>query len=292
MRCRNAFNASRNPDRALALFSRSGRGKVAAMSIPFWKMHGAGNDFILVDDRSRKFPAGNAAFIARLCNRQRGIGSEGLLLLQSSDTADFRMRFFNPDGGEADMCGNGARCLARLAYELGAAPAKMRIQTAADLVRAEIIPAGVRLYLPEPKDWRLHLSMPWNGEQIALHFVDTGVPHAVAVVSDLATVNIPLLGAAIRRHALFAPAGTNADFIQVAGSNAISIRTYERGVEAETLACGTGVVAGTLVAVRLGLVQAPVHVATAGGDTLEVGLSPPTLAGPAEHSFRGEIAYR
>lgn len=260
------------------------------MSIPFWKMHGAGNDFILVDDRSLAFPMRDAAFIARLCNRQRGIGSEGLLLIQPSAGADFRMRFLNPDGGEADMCGNGARCIARLAYELRIAPADMRIQTAAGTVRAEIISGGVRLYLPEPKDWRLHLSMRWNEREIELHFVNTGVPHAVAVVPDLAAVDVPALGAAIRRNALFAPAGANADFIQITGPAALSIRTYERGVEAETLACGTGVVAGASVACRLGLVQAPVRVATAGGDTLEVGLSPPTLTGPAAHSFRGEIS--
>lgn len=260
------------------------------MPIPFWKMHGAGNDFILVDDRDLAFPVRDTAFIARLCHRHRGIGSEGLLLIQPAAGADFRMRFFNPDGGEADLCGNGARCIARLAYELHIAPADMRIQTAAGMVRAEIFSGGVRLYLPEPNDWRLDLALRWNDREIELHFVNTGVPHAVAVVPDLAGVDVPALGTAIRHHDLFAPGGANADFIQITGPAALSIRTYERGVEAETLACGTGVVAGALVACRLGLVQAPVQVATAGGDTLEVGLAPLTLAGPAEHSFRGEIA--
>lgn len=259
------------------------------MSIPFWKMHGAGNDFILVDDRALTFPARDSAGIARLCDRRRGIGSEGLLLIQPSASADFRMRFFNPDGAEADLCGNGARCIARLAREIGAAPADMRIETAAGPVRAEILAAGVRIHLPPPKDWRMNLSIAWKNKRQFLHFVNSGVPHAVVVVDDLAAIDVPALGSFIRRHALFAPAGTNADFIQVLGPEALAIRTYERGVEAETLACGTGIVAAALVAEKLGLVRAPVRVRAAGGDELEVGLAPLTLTGPAEHSFRGTI---
>ena len=262
------------------------------MRIPFWKMHGAGNDFILVDDRSLVFPVRNPDFIARICHRRRGIGSEGLLLIQPSASADFRMRFFNPDGTEADLCGNGARCIARLAHEIGAAPADMRIETAAGTVRAQILPPLVRLHLPPPKDWRLNLSMARENGEIPLHSVNTGVPHAIHVVDDVTAVDVPALGAFIRHHALFAPAGTNADFIQIAGPDSLAIRTYERGVEGETLACGTGIVAAALVAEKLGLVRAPVRVKTAGGDVLEVGLSPLVLTGPAEHSFRGEIDYR
>lgn len=257
---------------------------------PFWKMHGAGNDFILADDRSGGFPSDEPSFRAGLCDRRRGIGSDGLLLIQASSVADFRMRFFNPDGAEADFCGNGARCIARLAHEIGAAPADMRIETGAGLVRAEILaPPLVRLHLPPPKDWRLNLSIAWKNKELPLHFVNTGVPHAVAVVDDLATVDVPALGAFIRRHPLFAPAGTNADFIQIRGPDSLAIRTYERGVEGETLACGTGILAAALVAEKLGLVRAPVRVRAAGGDELEVGFAPLTLTGPAEHSFRGTI---
>ncbi len=256
-------------------------------------MHGAGNDFILVDDRSLGFPAFDSAFIARICDRRRGIGAEGVLLIQPPATSShFRMRFFNPDGSEVDMCGNGARCIARLAHELGAAPADMSIETAAGPVRAEILHPLVRLHLPPPRDWRLNLSMTWEMQEIPLHVVNSGVPHAVAVVQDLADVDVQALGSLIRRHSLFAPAGTNADFIEITGPDSLAIRTYERGVEAETLACGTGIAAAALVAEKLGLVRAPVHVKTAGGDTLEVGLSPLTLTGPAEHSFRGSIDYR
>ena len=262
------------------------------MQIPFWKMHGAGNDFILVDDRALTFPALESAFVARLCDRRRGVGSEGLLLIQPSTSADFRMRFFNPDGSEADLCGNGARCIARLAHEIGAAPADMRMETAAGSVRAEILPPLVRLHLPPPKDWRLNLSVVRNHREMPLHFVNSGVPHAVSLAEDLAALDVPALGAFIRHHALFAPAGTNADFIRIDGPGALAIRTYERGVEGETLACGTGIVAAALIAEKLGLVHSPVRVTTAGGDILEVGISPLTLTGPAEHSFRGTVLYR
>ena len=262
------------------------------MQIPFWKMHGAGNDFILVDDRSSDFPVADTAFIVRICDRRRGIGSEGLLLIQTSTSADFRMRFFNPDGSEVDLCGNGARCIARLAHELGAAPANMRIETAAGPICAEILSPLVRLHLPAPKDWRLHLAMVWKNHEMPLHFVNSGVPHAICVVDDLAAVDVQPLGAHIRHQALFAPAGTNADFIQITGSDSIAIRTYERGVEAETLACGTGIAAAALIAEKLGLVRSPVQVKTAGGDTLAVSISPLTLTGPAEHVFQGTCDYR
>jgi diaminopimelate epimerase len=236
-------------------------------------MHGAGNDFILVDDRARTFPA-DAAFIARLCDRRRGIGAEGLILIQPSASADFRMRFHNPDGHEVDLCGNGARCVARLAHEIGAAPADLRIETAAGPVRAEVQLPLVRLHLPPPRDWRMDLHLLWNNRDLPLHFVNSGVPHAVMLVEDLAAVDVPALGAHIRRHPLFAPGGTNADFIQITGPDALAIRTYERGVEGETLACGTGIAAAALVAEKLGLVRAPVRVHTAGGDFLEVARRP------------------
>lgn len=262
------------------------------MSFPFWKMHGAGNDFILLDDRTETFPCDDAARIRRWCDRRQGIGAEGLILIQPSAAADFRMRFFNPDGTEADLCGNGARCVARLAREIGAAPDDMRIETAAGLVRAELLASGVRIHLPPPRDWRLDLSVEWQGQPLPVHFVHTGVPHAVCFMEDLDRTDVAALGAFLRRHALFAPDGTNADFVQVTGPDSLSIRTYERGVEAETLACGTGIVAAALVADKLGLVRAPVRIKAAGGDVLEVGFAPLTLTGPAEHAFQGAIDYR
>lgn len=268
------------------------------MKIPFWKMHGAANDFILVDDRAQLFPAHDGAWISAITARRTGVGAEGVLLIQPSASADFRMRFFNPDGGEVDMCGNGARCIARLAHELGAAPANMCIETPAGIVRAEARGDLVQLVMTEPHSWRMNQSIELDGALYAYHFVNTGVPHVVIAVEDLAAVDVARLGAAIRYHAAFAPKGTNANFIQRRADGCLLVRTYERGVEAETLACGTGMVACGLVAGRLGLVTAPVTVIPASGDELEVNYTPSvdgvtnvTLLGPAAHVFTGVLEY-
>lgn len=268
------------------------------MEIPFWKMHGASNDFLVVDDRQLTFPAHDAQWLAAVMSRRTGVGSEGILLIQPSTKADFRMRFFNPDGGEVDMCGNGARCIARLACEIGAAPACMRIETAAGLLDAEVEGDQVRLHLYEPKDWRMGRTLVIDGTSYAYDFVNSGVPHVVIEVPDLTAVDVQRLGAAIRYHEDFAPKGTNANFIQITGPDALRVRTYERGVEGETLACGTGMVACGLLAGRSGRVKAPVKVMPASGDVLEVGFTATgdgakdvTLRGPAVHVFTGRLSY-
>ena len=261
-------------------------------------MHGASNDFILVDDRELKFPADDKAWIARITSRRTGVGSEGVLLIQPSGRADFKMRFFNPDGGEADMCGNGARCIARLAHDLGVAPAAMAMETGAGLVRAEIRGEAVLLQMTEPRDWRLNRTLDVDGQPLAYGFVNSGVPHVVVETRDLASVDVQRLGSRIRYHKDFAPAGTNANFISITGPDSIRVRTYERGVEAETLACGTGMVAGGLVAAKLGRVNLPVRVTPASGDVLIVdaqvtsdGATRVTLLGPAVHVFQGTLNY-
>ena len=268
------------------------------MKIPFWKMHGAANDFIVVDDRALTFPAGDHAWLARIMSRRTGVGSEGVLLIQPAQATDFRMRFFNPDGGEVDMCGNGARCIARLASELGVAPARMRFETGAGVVGAEVNGDQVLLTMTEPRDWRMNRALLIDGKLHPYHFVNSGVPHVVMEVDDLSAVDVRKLGAAIRYHDDFAPRGTNANFIALEGSDTVRVRTYERGVEDETLACGTGMVACGLIAGRLGRVQRPVRVKPASGDILEVDYTPTpdgatrvTLRGPAVHVFQGELSY-
>lgn len=269
------------------------------MTIAFWKMHGAGNDFILVDDRRAEFPASDAGWIRRLCARNTGVGSEGLILIQPSTEAHFRMRFFNPDGSVGEMCGNGARCVARLAYDLGIAPSRMRMETGAGLVRAEIADDRVRLFMTPPADWRMNFPLEAGGRNLTCHSVNTGVPHAVIEMGGLDSVNVHELGRAVRYHPAFAPRGTNVNVMTVTGPGALRLRTYERGVEAETPACGTGSVACALVAGRLGKVTPPVQVATAGGDVLEVdyrltpvGAEAVTLLGPAVYVFEGRIEYQ
>ncbi len=268
------------------------------MQIPFYKMHGAGNDFVLVDDRALTFPVGDRAWLAGLAARRTGVGCEGIILIQPSAQADFRMRFINPDGGEVDMCGNGARCVARLAVELGAAPARLTIETNAGLLSATVEGERVRLRLTEPHDWRLNGTLEAEGATFAYGFVNSGVPHVVIETQDLAAVDVCRFGRAIRRHAAFQPAGTNVNFVQVTGPAALRVRTYERGVEAETLACGTGLAAAALVMARLGRVRLPVELVPASGDRLSVAaravgptFTDVTLTGPAAHVFRGTLTY-
>ena len=271
------------------------------MKIKFTKMHGAGNDFLILDDRAGAFPDHDAAFVARLAARRFGVGCEGVLALRLADSFtdfDYRMIFLNPDGSRAAMCGNASRCVALFAFELGVGGRCQRILADAGAITAEILEAGrgrgvVRIHATKPcaRAARVEVALP--GGRVAECFkVDTGVPHAVVFVPDVAAVDVVGDGRAIRNASAFSPAGTNADFVEALPSGGARMRTYERGVEAETLACGTGIVAAALVAEKLGLVRTPVRVRTAGGDELEVGLAPLTLTGPAEHSFRGTIDYR
>lgn len=261
--------------------------------IGFWKMHGAGNDFILVDDRERCFPEHDRAWIEQLCRRRTGIGAEGLILIQPSEKADFRMRFFNPDGREVEMCGNGARCVARLANVLGAAPDRMRIETMAGTLQADMQGRDIRLHMTPPLDLQTGRTLTIESQRLSFGSVNTGVPHVVVETEDLDTCRVPELGAAIRFHRVFRPDGTNANFVTVTGPRSLRIRTYERGVEAETLACGTGIVAGALVAARAGKVKPPVKVSPASGDTLTVDFTDAmdrvTLLGPAAFVFQGTL---
>jgi diaminopimelate epimerase len=269
------------------------------MNIKFWKMHGASNDFILADDRGLTFPAKDKEWLARITARRTGVGSEGIILIQPSASVDFTMRFFNPDGSEVDMCGNGARCVARLAHDIGIAPARMRFETGAGVIEAEMVGDQVRLGMTLPKDWRLNKMLDLPDGPRPYGFVNSGVPHVVVEAAPLDKADVARLGAAIRYHKDFAPKGTNANFVEVTGPRSLRIRTYERGVEAETLACGTGMVAAGLVSGRMGWVKPPVQITCASGDVLEVnytltddGATNVTLLGPAAYVFTGELEYK
>ncbi len=253
-------------------------------------MHGAGNDFIVVDDRARTFPLKDEAFIQRIASRRTGIGCDGILLLQPSDSADLRMRFINPDGGEQSMCGNGARCVARFAQHLGLVSAHMMIETGAGLVHAEVLGEQVRVTLTTPTDLKLDLVIDVENKA---DFVDTGVPHAVVWVDDVSIIDLPRHGRAIRMHEQFAPNGTNANFAKVEPDGSLTLRTYERGVEAETLACGTGAAAAAILAAEHGWVKLPVPVHCAGGFDLVIDVvqGEITLMGGAEKVFDGEVDY-
>jgi diaminopimelate epimerase len=266
--------------------------------IKFWKMHGAGNDFILIDDRLGQFPASDLAWIKQICSPHNGVGAEGLILLQSSDETSFFMRFFNPDGAEADMCGNGLRCAARLAHNLGIAEKEMTIKTNSGLLKAAIMENSVRVAMPLASGIRLNFTVQADEKSIICNFINTGVPHAVVETDNLEAVDLQRIGPLLRRHKDFAPQGANVDYMRVTGGHSLSVRTYERGVEGETLACGTGITACAIVAVLNNRLTPPVQATCRHGDTLEVdfkisgnSIENVTLSGPAEYVFEGEISY-
>jgi len=236
----------------------------------FYKMTGGGNDFILIDNCSGKIDvAALRPFIPRICRRKLSVGADGLIVLENSDKANFRWHFFNADGSEAEMCGNGGRCAARLAHYLGIAPADLSFETAAGIIQAQVKGTVVKLTLPPPTDIRLGITLPIGEEEISVDFINTGVPHSVIFAPELTEVDVVGLGRQIRYHQAFQPAGTNVDFVRVENS-AVEIRTYERGVEDETLACGTGAVAAAVIAGLRGLVTSPTTVIPRSGEALTI----------------------
>jgi diaminopimelate epimerase len=266
-------------------------------SLPFVKMSGAGNDFVVIDNRSRLHvltPEG----IARLCDRHNGVGADGVLAVEPPDEsrADFRMRYYNADGGEAEMCGNGARCFARFVQSMPRAKAdRVRFLTPAGLIEGEFLGAEVRVNLTPPKEISLNQRTDFGWGELDYHFMNTGVPHVVVYVPSAEQADIVAHGRAIRRSALFAR-GTNVNFVEISGPETLIVRTYERGVEDETLACGTGVTAAALTTHLVHGLTLPLRVRVRGGDVLTVGAQREgdgfrdvTLSGPAVEVFSGEI---
>ena len=267
------------------------------MTLDFVKMNGAGNDFILVDNRAGAIKL-TTEQIVRLCDRHRGIGADGLLLLVPNTTgrADWSWDFFNSDGSVADMCGNGARCFARFIQSVASVKEQTSFETGAGVITAKFSDARVTIGLTSPKDLRLTEAVPTTAGKLMAHSLNTGVPHAVVFVPDADQAMVQQLGAELRYHEHFKPKGTNVNFAQVLGPNHIRVRTYERGVEGETLACGTGVTASALVSSRVHQFTSPVKVQVQGGDTLEVSWSETggafadvKLSGPADFVFKGSI---
>ena len=257
-------------------------------NLNFAKMCAGGNDFIIIDNRNGVCTDA-ASLAVRLCKRAYSVGADGLLLLEKAkESGQFRMRIFNPDGSEAEMCGNGARCIAAFANWKGISGRNVNIETPAGPVSAEIIsdesgihqnistptslsrnPCTVKLKMCEPAGIKLSFKLSIDDTAYTANFINTGVPHTVLVVENIETIDIEI-ARKIRYHKMFQPDGTNVDFIQVLDRNKIRLRTYERGVESETLACGTGAAAGALVGYLLGKVNPPVNVKTGGGSTMVV----------------------
>jgi diaminopimelate epimerase len=266
--------------------------------ILFFKMSGSGNDFILIDNRDGVVPEeGLSRWIASVCRRKHSVGADGLILIEDSKRADFKWRFFNADGGEADMCGNGGRCVARLAHIKGIAAESLRFETQAGVIRAEVTGKRVKLEMPQPSSVDLEYALQVEDDTVTISSVTVGVPHAVLWVDNIESAPISTMGPAIRYHEQFAPAGTNVNFVQVLDEGTLAIRTYERGVEDETLACGTGSVAAALVAAKKNIVKSPGVLKTRGGEVLKIhfekkenGFSSVFLEGDAKVVYEGKLS--
>ena len=253
--------------------------------VAFSKYHGAGNDFILIDDLALSFPETNGELIARLCHRQKGIGADGLILLQPSSGADFRMRIFNADGREVEMCGNGLRCLVHF---INSDHPSLLIETQDGPVRCHREGEKISTHLRAPRMLFWNLSYALCGKERQLYGVDTGVPHAILFEEDLSRTDVDNWGREIRH---FFPRGVNVNFVQVNPKGSLSVRTYERGVEKETLACGTGIAASAFVAAKLYGLESKIEVMAASKEILEVALLNDGIEvkGPAVLVYDGEF---
>lgn len=259
----------------------------------FYKMVGSGNDFVVIDNRKNIIKNRKKAAI-KLCNRKFGIGADGLILLENSNTADIRMRIFNPDGSEAEMCGNGLRCLLLFAVKTGIVKKlSMKVETGAGVLEGVVKGTQVKAQLKLIGSPEKNIKIPVGKEVFNAYFINSGVPHTIIFTENIENVNIEKYGPLIRYHKLFQPKGTNVDWIEVIGKNTIKIRTYERGVEGETLACGTGSVAGAIAGFISGKVTPPVKVITRSGEILIVYFDPSLekvyLEGKILVPFKGEI---
>ena len=283
--------------------------------LPFLKMHGAGNDFVMIDSRHIPRSGLSREHIVALCNRRLGIGADGLMVIslyteadtpvtiaagsnaddQTDFAADFAMAYYNADGGAAEMCGNGARCAVAFAHRLGLFQTECRFKTEAGYLAGKFVGEEVEVTLPPWRELKCHI--PLEGSPFETHhFVDTGVPHLVIPVPDVQGVDLLKWGLFLRGHPALGAAGANVDWVlSEPHDGEFQLRTYERGVEGETLACGTGAAAVAVVLCQLGLATSPVPLRTWGGDRLVVTVKSDAynpalrLRGPVKVSFAGEV---
>ncbi len=255
--------------------------------VKFYKLHGSGNDFIIIPMEKNKLNLNTnemSHWAKKLCTRKFSVGADGLIFLTkkglSVDNASYKWHFYNSDGSRAEMCGNGSRCAARLAYELDYAPEEHIFETDAGPIYAHVYPGQhlVRVQLTKPFDLNMNISLDIDNKNYIVHFVNSGVPHTVVFDENVEELDVKLLGKKIRFHKRFAPKGTNVNFVKVKGKNSLYLRTYERGVEDETYACGTGAAASAYIAYKKGLVKdTEVSVTTSGGEELIITIKDNTL---------------
>jgi diaminopimelate epimerase len=239
--------------------------------ISFTKMSGSGNDFIVIDNRQGAVDDLDLAeFITAVCRRKMSVGADGLILIETSDQADFSWRFYNSDGSRAEMCGNGARCAARFAYVNGISGENLSFETDAGIVGGQVKADRAKVKMPAATDLRLDYSIDLATGPLSVSSINTGVPHVVVMQDAIEDVDVFGLGREIRNLAVFAPHGTNVNFICQQGPGELAIRTYERGVEDETLACGTGSIASALISsIKLNWTS-PINLVTRSGECLTI----------------------
>jgi diaminopimelate epimerase len=266
--------------------------------LKFSKYSGAGNDFILIDNRDEDFPMHREGIIPGMAARRISIGADGVILLENSSKADFKMRIFNSDGSEAEMCGNGARCLIAFARKLGIEKEKYTFETKEKILHARYVDADIEIEMGPPADIKMNMSVNAQKRDWEVHFINTGVPHAVIFVDDINGIDVVGIGREIRYSQTFKPKGTNVDFVEIYDEDYIKIRTYERGVEDETLACGTGMTAAAIISNKVKGVEKPVWILVRSNDILRVSFENEgnsykdvTLRGPATLIYDGVYYY-
>lgn len=272
------------------------------MEIPFAKLHGNGNDFIVIDEYHKLVIPDDmkGQFAAVYCDRRLGIGADGVIFLMKSAKDDLRMRLLQPDESEAEMCGNGIRCLAKFAFDAGYVKESCTVETPAGSIGVALESTengfSATVMMTQPQFDRKDIPATGTGEyqehigDFTVYAVNTGVPHAVIPVTSVDAIDVETVAPPIRHHATF-PKGANVNFVEKTGENSIRIRTFERGVEEETLSCGTGATASAAVMHRLGLTGDVVEVETRGGPLTIYVKGGAKMQGPAVTVFTGVITF-
>lgn len=257
---------------------------------PFSKYVGCGNDFVIFDNRNGSFPVSDQPLIKHLCHRQWGVGADGVILLENSEKADFRMRIFNADSSEAEMCGNGIRCLVKYYHCLFPSKSHFVIETMHRLHHASIEQENISIDMGSPSHLQWNVPLLFQQQSLHFHFLDTGVPHAVYFHSDIDAIDLQQLGPYVRHHAAWGPKGTNVTLAQKINNSHCKMRTYERGVEGETLGCGTGAAAVALAAVQQFGLKSPLTISMKAGD-VEISFKDENIimTGPAVCAFEGKV---
>lgn len=264
----------------------------------FYKLCGSGNDFIVVDNREKHMKRVSKQ-AQELCDRHFGIGADGLILLETSKKADLKMRIINADGTEAEMCGNGMRCAAWAAHHILGLKAELSFETLAGMITTSTKQRVVKVQLCDPVDFRDLAPLEVNDGIFYFYFLNTGVPHCIIFEDDVSEFPVDMIGREVRHHPHFQPNGTNVNFVQIKDAHTIYVRTYERGVEAETLACGTGATASAIASALINKCESPVNVITSGGETLKIYFEKTTydvtnvfLEGSVAYIFEGNLSRK